>query len=65
VSGVAPHELDDLLLYLKGLVYVRAVLQDRGVSAAELEQHSAEIDRLPTRLAELVKSSVDGYAAAA
>ncbi len=65
MSRAAQHELDDLLLHLKGLVYVRAVLQDRGASAAELEQHSAEIDRLRTRLAELVKGSVAGYAAAA
>lgn len=65
MSQVVQREVDDLLLHLKGLDYVRAVLEDRGASAAVLELHSAEIDRLRIRLAELVKSSVDDYAAAA
>ena len=59
------RELDDLLLHLKGLVHVRALLESRGVSAAELEEHAAEIDRLRTRLAQLVKESGRGYGAAA
>jgi hypothetical protein len=58
-------ELDDLLLRLKGLVHVRAILEDRGASPASIEVHTAEIDRVRARLAELVKESGGGYSAAA
>jgi hypothetical protein len=40
------RELDDLVLHLKGLVFVRALLEERGASAAELQEHSDEIERL-------------------
>jgi hypothetical protein len=61
VSHLAEQrQLDDLVLRLKGLVHVRALLETRGASAAEIEEHSAEIDRLRAQLAELAKtSSVD------
>jgi hypothetical protein len=59
------RELDDLLLHLKGLVHVRALLENRGASAAEIEEHSAEIERLRGRLARLAKDSGDRYSAAA
>jgi hypothetical protein len=56
VSAVlAQRELDDLVLGLKGLVHVRALLESRGASSAELDEHTAEIDRIRVRLAELVK----------
>ena len=57
------RERDDLILHLKGLVHVRALLENRGASAAEIEEHSAEIERLRARLARLVKHSVDRYSA--
>jgi hypothetical protein len=64
VRSVAPERaLDDVVLGLKGLVHVRALLEDRGASAAELEEHTAEIERLRARLAELGKAS-GGYLAA-
>jgi hypothetical protein len=53
----AERELDELVLHLKGLVHVRALLEDRGASAAEIREHGAEIDRLRTRLAQLSKES--------
>jgi hypothetical protein len=59
------RERDDLLLHLKGLVLVRAILEQRGASAAEIEAHSAEIDRLRDRLAQAVRESQDAYGAAA
>ena len=59
------RELDDLVLHLKGLVHVRALLENRGASAAEIEEHTAEIERLRGRLARLVKDSGDRYSAAA
>ena len=48
-----PAELDDLLLHIRGLVLVREILRQRGASPAELEAHSAELERLKGRLAEL------------
>jgi hypothetical protein len=49
------REVDDLLLHLRGLVLVRGILEQRGVTAAEIEEHSAEIERLRERLAGLVR----------
>jgi len=56
-TAVLERELDDLVLQLKGLVHVRALLEDRGASAAELAAHSDEIARVRTELAESVKES--------
>jgi hypothetical protein len=50
------HAIDDLVLQLKGLVLVRDLLRKRGASREELEEHGAEINRVRTRLAELVQS---------
>jgi len=47
------REIDDLLLDIKGLVLVREILKQRGASHAELEAHTAELERLKDRLAEL------------
>lgn len=59
------RQLDDLLLHLKGLVHVRALLETHGASAAEIEEHTAEIERLRGRLAQLAKDSGHRYSAAA
>jgi len=45
--------LSDLVLQLKGLVHVRALLETRGASFAELEAHDDEIARVRTVLARL------------
>jgi hypothetical protein len=50
---MSARELDDLLLHIRGLVLVREILKQRGASAAELDAHTAELDRLKGRLAEL------------
>jgi hypothetical protein len=55
-TAVLERELDDLVLQLKGLVHVRALLEDRGASAAELAAHSDEIARVRTELAESAKT---------
>jgi hypothetical protein len=47
------REIDDLLLHIRGLVLVREILRQRGASAAELEAHTAELERLKHRLAQL------------
>ena len=56
-TAVLGRELDDLVLQLKGLVHVRALLEDRGASVAELSAHSEEIARVRAELAEFVKES--------
>ena len=59
------REVDDLLLHLKGLVHVRALLETHGASAAEIDEHTAEIGRLRSRLAQVAKDSGNRYSAAA
>ena len=49
-AEVLQRRRDDLTLLLTGLVHVRALLDLRGASAAEIQQHSAEIDRLRAQL---------------
>ena len=48
------REIDDLLLHVRGLVLVREVLEDRGVSEDELHAHTRELERLRGRLARLI-----------
>jgi hypothetical protein len=50
---LSAYEVDDLLLHIRGLVLVREILRQRGVSPAELDQHTAELERLKSRLAEI------------
>lgn len=57
-------EVEELLLRIKGLVYTRAILEERGANEAELEEHRREIERLRYRLAE-VMSGAGGFDAAA
>jgi hypothetical protein len=47
------REIDDLLLHIRGLVLVREILRQRGATDAELDAHTAELERLEERLAEL------------
>jgi hypothetical protein len=49
--------LDDVVLHLKGLVLVRELRARRGADEGELEMYGAEIDRVRSQLAELVKST--------
>jgi hypothetical protein len=56
VSGTR-RDIDDLVLHLKGLVHVRALLESRGASTEELDEHSAEIARVRAELANRVKHS--------
>ncbi len=54
------NEINDVLTQLKGLVLVRPILEARGVSNEDLERHTDEIDRVRSRLADLVRSSGGG-----
>ena len=49
------RQVDDLVLQLKGLVHVRALLETRGASTAELDAHSDEIARIRAELADRVR----------
>lgn len=55
MSESRDREIDDLLVRLAGLVRVRSLLNERGATEAELEEHSAEIGRLRWRLARTVQ----------
>jgi hypothetical protein len=51
------HQVDDLLLRLRGLVLVRDLLAARGASAEELDAHAREAERVRLQLAELIAGS--------
>ena len=53
-SGLFDRTIDDMLLRLRGLVLVRGVLEQRGASAAELEAHAREAERVRLSLARLI-----------
>ena len=55
MSVLAQRQVDDLVLQLKGLVHVRALLETRGATAAELDEHSDEIARIRAQLADRVR----------
>jgi hypothetical protein len=46
--------IDDLLLHLRGLVLVGKVLEQRGASPAEVDEHAREADRVRAELARLI-----------
>jgi hypothetical protein len=49
------REVDDLLLQARGLVLVRRVLAERGISPTELDAHTVELERVRARLAATVQ----------
>jgi hypothetical protein len=51
------RHIDDLVLHLKGLVLVRALLESRGASRAEVTAHEDEIARVRGELAQVVRSA--------
>jgi hypothetical protein len=66
IGPTLQRRIDDLLLQLKGLVLVRAILENRGASAAEIDEHAREADRVRAELARLVrKQAAYGLAATA
>jgi len=52
-TDVLERRRHDLSVQLTGLVHVRALLDLRGASAAEIQAHSAEIERLRAELDDL------------
>ena len=55
---VNQNDVDQLLVRLRGLVLVRDLLRRRGATNAEIEEHSAEIERVKWRLAGAVCGSI-------
>jgi len=51
-------DTERLLVRLRGLVLVRDLLERRGASWPEIEAHSAEIERVRWRLADVVRASL-------
>ncbi|HZT46067.1 MAG TPA: hypothetical protein VFA24_07810 [Gaiellaceae bacterium] len=54
-----------MLLQLKGLVHVRALLEARGVAAAEISKFEDEISRVRAELARASQAQAKTLAAAA
>lgn len=54
------NQVEELLLRIKGLIFARAILEERGASAVELEEHRLEIERLRWRLASLMRDHLAG-----
>ena len=50
-------EIDELLLHLRGLVFVRALVETRGATAEELELYAGEIERVRRELAEASRAA--------
>lgn len=53
-NAVLDPRIDDLLLRLRGLVLAGEVLERRGASAAEVEEHAREAHRIRAKLAHLI-----------
>jgi hypothetical protein len=51
------QKIEGVILQIKGLVFVRALLEQRGATEPELAEHSAELNRQRDRLAELVRET--------
>jgi hypothetical protein len=49
-----PNDVEELLLGIRGLIFARAILEQRGASEVELEEHQREIERLRWCLASLI-----------
>jgi hypothetical protein len=58
------HNLDDLVLHLKGLILVRRLRESRGADEDELLMYGAEIERVRDQLASAIKTSRLDQAAA-
>ena len=51
------HEIDDLLLHMRGLAVVRDILSSRGASSAEIMAHTRELESVRSRLTELISGT--------
>jgi hypothetical protein len=56
-AAILDREIDELLLQARGIVLVRQILARRGASRAELDAHTAELERVRRRLVESIDPS--------
>jgi len=54
-NGTLTNDVEELLLRIKGLIFARAILEQRGATEVELEEHRRELERLRWRLASLTR----------
>lgn len=54
-NGTLANDVEELLLRIRGLIFARAILDQRGATQVELEEHQLEIERLRWRLASLMR----------
>ena len=59
-----PDDLQAELRHIRGLVFVRDLLRERGAASTELRDYDAVIDEARARLAESAKRASTRYAAA-
>ena len=59
------RELDDLVLFLKGLVLVRGLREEQGADPGELRMYESEIERVRGRLPRTVPAGAAACAVAA
>ena len=51
------RDVADAVLQLKGLVLVRAILEERGATEAEIAAHTVEIERVRQELADRARTA--------
>ena len=54
-SALLAHEIDDLLLEVRGLALVRDLLTARGASGEEIKAHTSALESARARLAERIR----------
>ncbi len=58
-------ELDRLIVRFEGLLRVSRLLEERGASEAELDEHRLELERVSSQLGGIVRRKGNGRSAAA
>jgi hypothetical protein len=64
-NGTTTNDVEELLLRIRGLIFARAILEQRGATEVELEEHRLEIERLRRRLASLMSGGPTDFNTAA
>jgi hypothetical protein len=64
-NGTTTNDVEELLLRIRGLIFARAILEQRGATEVELEEHRLEIERLRWRLASLMSGGPTDFNRAA
>ncbi len=54
-NGTLTNDVEEISLRIRGLIFARAILEQRGTTEVELEEHQLEIERLRRRLASLIR----------